>query len=51
MLTNPFELTWGRMVRIFPVSRYWMAFTVENCVVTVEAAVEVRMGIESPTRM
>ena len=48
MLTNPFELTWGSMVRILPVSRYWMAFTVENCVVTVEAAVEVPPPVRVP---
>ena len=45
MFTSPLEFTWGRMVRIFPVSRYCTVLTVEMLVVTA-CAVDVRIGTD-----
>src|SRR5438876_10391624 len=52
MLTSPSALTCGRMVRIFPVSRYWTELMVAVLpLVTTFDAVEVRSGFESAARM
>src|SRR5207247_10917144 len=50
MFTRPFELTCGRMVRMFPVSRYWTELTTLETAI-VDVWVEVTIGIDWPTRM